>query len=363
MAMIKCPECGQRISSMAGTCPHCGVGIKGHLRECPHCGEYMLDAQDECPECGQPVEPEVEENDVVTTQPGTQGESTDNSEKTSSNSTLIWVIIVLLVVFCSGGYWAYSQWNQKQIESREYEALLETSDPKFYQQFLEDYPNSEYCRDVRERMEELIELRNQWNKISATGDIVQMENFIDSHPGSPYVTVCRDIIDSLDWENAIRQNSEVAIENYIRKHPEGRYIDQASEHRNILARSKVSDADKALIRSNIEALLTHIASTQTSGIETLLGPDFEFNHKPVCTADDIIAWAKQRKESDVLGLHYQINGELRVEKKSDTDALLYQISFAMSETISRTDPTKQSEASYNVRIIMNADKKIIALAL
>ena len=42
MSVIKCPECGQEVSTKADVCPHCGVAIKGNLKRCPKCNTIML---------------------------------------------------------------------------------------------------------------------------------------------------------------------------------------------------------------------------------------------------------------------------------------------------------------------------------
>ena len=39
MALIKCEECGESISSSAKVCPHCGVKI--NLQTCPECGAKL----------------------------------------------------------------------------------------------------------------------------------------------------------------------------------------------------------------------------------------------------------------------------------------------------------------------------------
>ena len=52
MSIIKCPECGHNVSTMAGTCPSCGVRIEGNLHKCPECGEYYVGEPDVCPQCG-----------------------------------------------------------------------------------------------------------------------------------------------------------------------------------------------------------------------------------------------------------------------------------------------------------------------
>ena len=53
MALIKCSECGESISSSAKTCPHCGVKI--NLQTCPECGAKLKGDETNCPECGYPI--------------------------------------------------------------------------------------------------------------------------------------------------------------------------------------------------------------------------------------------------------------------------------------------------------------------
>lgn len=54
MALTKCPECGENISSSAKTCPHCGIKI--NLQTCPECGKKLNGDEINCPECGYPIE-------------------------------------------------------------------------------------------------------------------------------------------------------------------------------------------------------------------------------------------------------------------------------------------------------------------
>ena len=53
MALIKCEECGESISSSAKVCPHCGVKI--NLQTCPECGAkntVIVGQTKECEYCG-----------------------------------------------------------------------------------------------------------------------------------------------------------------------------------------------------------------------------------------------------------------------------------------------------------------------
>ena len=53
MALIKCEECGESISSSAKVCPHCGIKI--NLQTCPECSAKLNGDEINCPECGYPV--------------------------------------------------------------------------------------------------------------------------------------------------------------------------------------------------------------------------------------------------------------------------------------------------------------------
>lgn len=317
----------------------------------------MLDSQEECPECGH-YEGAIDEEAPKTETPETQ----PKAEKHGSSLTAILVSLITLTLICGGGYWGYSAYTAKMQEKEDYENLMETTNPEFYRQFLTDHPQSQYRREVEARMKTLQEELDKWNLIATRGNREELKNYLDTNPGSPYAGICLDKLDSLDWQEVLRQNSEVALEKYMKEHPEGHFIELASEHRNKLAQSRVSDADIALIRSNIETLLTQMSSISPTGISSVLAEKLAFCGRTPATADDVALWAKQHKEKDVIGLHYLINGELKTEKITDTEAITYRISFTMRETINRSDPTKQSEASYNVRIIMNADKKITEIS-
>ena len=54
MALIKCKECGESISSNAKSCPHCG--FKNDVKICPECGKKVKESDINCPSCGYPLQ-------------------------------------------------------------------------------------------------------------------------------------------------------------------------------------------------------------------------------------------------------------------------------------------------------------------
>lgn len=54
MALIKCPECGERISENAASCPYCGTPMNDKIF-CKFCGKQIDKDCVICPECGKQI--------------------------------------------------------------------------------------------------------------------------------------------------------------------------------------------------------------------------------------------------------------------------------------------------------------------
>ena len=63
MALIKCKECGEEISSNARVCPHCGY--KNEISVCPECGKEVKESDANCPTCGYPLHKKTA-NNIIT---------------------------------------------------------------------------------------------------------------------------------------------------------------------------------------------------------------------------------------------------------------------------------------------------------
>ena len=63
MALIKCSECGNEISSSAKFCPQCGTSGEQHF--CPECGVKLKGNEINCPECGFPLTKKTASNIIT----------------------------------------------------------------------------------------------------------------------------------------------------------------------------------------------------------------------------------------------------------------------------------------------------------
>lgn len=63
MALIKCKECGEQISSTAKACPHCG--FQNVIVTCPECGKKVKPTDSTCPSCGYPLHKKTASNIIT----------------------------------------------------------------------------------------------------------------------------------------------------------------------------------------------------------------------------------------------------------------------------------------------------------
>ncbi len=118
MAIIKCPECQNSISSTAKICVHCGC----EFLICPECQTSLLGGTEQCPECGYKIET-VKEPEVVSKKESEEKETlssvvtkfeNDNIFlKRSIFSVLSTVCICLGMALLAISYFCFSAWKNK----------------------------------------------------------------------------------------------------------------------------------------------------------------------------------------------------------------------------------------------------------
>ena len=317
MSLIKCPECGQEVSSKAEICPHCGVKIAGNIKRCPICQRTMLMDARECPHCHTRLEVAAD----IQLEPGAEGEKTtpSNTETrqydTSSSQQIPaiippvttpvnvnvneehdakselpaqdegnmpdakqkkgqpwYLLLFIIVVVALGGYLYWDNYQQRRYsEERAFELLRECNDPLNFEDFIARYPNSEHLEEVRAMLKELQKEDAVWEVVASSNNVEDYRNFMQAHPRSPFVKVAIHKIDSLDWREADRKGTSAAYDAYILNHDAGEYISEAYEARDA-ARSREERARRDSIAA-AQAVDTVEAAPEPVGIDELIGAE------------------------------------------------------------------------------------------
>ena len=377
MSIIKCPECGGQVSTMAGTCPGCGIKIAGNLRQCPNCGGYCLISQQTCPQCNQKIEPlhapttpeQIIQGKEEATPLGGSTKETQKPSPTESGMTIIGAVIkgiLSLLLICLLGIvvYQYCQREKQEKEQADYKRLEGVTNPEFYQQFLIDHPDSEFYQEIEERMHVLQAEAEDWKQLLKSVKRTNIASFMQKHPNSLRRRVCEDMLDSIDWNEALTIGTEDAITDYLNRHPSGRYASDAAEQKNSILLAKVTPEEKAMIRGTLESFFSKAIANQDIEAAKAAIPDtmVEFCGKKKADAEAIVEYAKEKMAKDVIGLHYAIGKQLDVRKETLPDGNTgFAVEVSLQETISRSDANQPTSCLYNVKASLNHEQKIVRM--
>ena len=271
--------------------------------------------------------------------------------------------ILLLCLLCVGGCQYYKHEKLKK-EQADYERLEGVTNPEYYQQFLIDYPKSKHYAEIEERMHVLQTEAEEWKQLQKNINRSSVSLFMQKHPGSLRQRACEDMLDSIDWQDALAIGNEEAITDYLAKHPSGRYVDEAAEKKNALLLSKVTPEEKAMIRGTLESFFSKAIGDQDLEAAKAAIPDtmISFCGKQNADAEAIVEYAKKKMAKDVIGLHYIIGQKMDVHKETLPDGNTgFAVEVSLQETISRSDTDLPSSNLYRVNALLNQEQKIVRM--
>lgn len=363
--IIKCPECKRQVSSLAGTCPQCGIKIVGNIIQCPNCKEFNLIGQNKCASCNHILETnetnaiKEEETEAKKPRKAAQGKP----KKKTHGCVWFFLILALLTSIIAFAYFWFENYK-KEMEYESYKQLENVTNPMFYQQFLDEYPESQYNNLVRKRMEKLEAETAEWQEVLKTKSRIQLLKFLQNHPHTFRKRECEDLIDSIDWSDALNIGTHEAVADYLQHHPNGLYAEVASGKLNELAKTRISQEEKIQIRGMIHSFFSNGLAKQDSMHISCYMPQTmtEFCGKKNATVLEISQFNKEKISEDVLGIHYLINNEMNFRRETLEDGSLgFALDFIVEETINRSDATQPSHHTYQVFVWLNNEKKIIRM--
>ncbi len=300
MPIIKCPECGHQVSSLAATCPSCGVAIAGNVVKCPHCGNMVLAGQETCPNCHSALS-------SITSSPNRpDAGSTDEPQRHSKSWVILAVSFVIALSVILAG-WYFYQRAQQGNELAAYENAMECQEPAVLQNYLDMYPDAPQERrdSIMAHLNLLKQIDQDWYNALASQSAYVIARYIQQHPGSVHATEARLKIDSLDWVSATNQNTLEAYKGYINKHADGEYIDDAKANYENCLKMQVSAADIETIQNLVQTYLANSANR-----ELLASRGVDLSNADITFADD---WDVKKTENEVTGgTDYQVGVTIQV---------------------------------------------------
>ena len=277
----------------------------------------------------------------------------------------IYVIIALCILIpaaVAGGFYFYL--NQQVSEQEAYELLNNNETIEDYENYLNRYPSSHHADEVRERLQKLRTMYGDWQRIANSSYASDFERFRQNYPQSLLVKQCELKIDSLDWETAKKLNTPEALADYMEKHPDGRYAQDASQVQNTLEKSIVTPEERSQISSAFHGFFQAFGENDNASLFTYITPTMtQFLSKKNATKADVGDIINRTYSSDIENCSFVVNDDYQIKKAGDGQGnTTYTVSFSVDQHIERTGEGK-TFGSYTVNATLNGEMKISSLTM
>lgn len=165
------------------------------------------------------------------------------NKKRRNGKTWVWV----LVLFFMGAMGAMAVYYGKFSEEKTaWSQTIQDGSIAAYQAFIQKFPKGQFTDEARQTIKELYQKdEDLWQSAIHPPDksnlgryLLAMENI-----GGTHMEDAKWLIDSLDFDIAVKENNPMALENYVKNHPQGTYVASA---RKLMA-TLVTEDDKQQI--------------------------------------------------------------------------------------------------------------------
>lgn len=165
-------------------------------------------------------------------------------KKRSGGKRLVWLISLVLLGSIAGGALYYNQFSAEQSA---WSQAQTTGSFSAYQTFLQKYPQGKFATNAREALKALNEKdESLWQSAIHPPEKSNLERYLTAMEaiGGSHAEDAKWLIDSLDFDLAVKEQNPIALEIYVKNHPNGTYVASA---RKLMATLVTSDDLKQIV--------------------------------------------------------------------------------------------------------------------
>lgn len=165
-------------------------------------------------------------------------------KKRRGGKRLVWLISLVLIGSIAGGALYYNQFSAEQSA---WSQAQTTGSFSAYQTFLQKYPQGKFATNAREALKALNEKdESLWQSAIHPPEKSNLERYLTAMEaiGGSHAEDAKWLIDSLDFDLAVKEQNPIALEIYVKNHPNGTYVASA---RKLMATLVTSDDLKQIV--------------------------------------------------------------------------------------------------------------------
>ena len=337
--------------------------------------EETADESDASEENTQDIESEehIDEEDEARGYIDTDGENLEkpvheDDEKDSDHVTKHGYIPVVVSLAISALILAvcYYFYNESKLsrETQAYETAMRSNDVNELKSFLRNFNDASetHRKAVNDKINSITKQKEDLSLSLVTKDKTKLQQYLVDYPDTPQKQQILAMIDSIDWDDALKTNTKAAFEKYIAEHQDGRYVKEAKDKVTIKV-TAATEEDATMAKSLFREFFLSVNGNDATRLSATLNSQIsQFMGTENATSGDVTGWMKRQHGDDVSSVIWKLNHDYKITKKEQNGVTDYVMEFTAKQTIVKKDGRASSE-NYKITSNVTGDRKISSMTM
>jgi hypothetical protein len=255
-------------------------------------------------------------------------------------------------------------YNESKLtrETQAFNIAMKSGDVNEMNRFLRNYTDAtnEHKEAIKKRMSSITQEEIDFMEAITFRDKNKLSQLLANYPQISQKQRILSMIDSLDWEEAVRTNTKEGYEKYLAEHTAGLFSKEAKDKVTVkmLAASAEDEAmAKSLFREFFLGVNANDEARTNATLHTQLS---SFMGTENANSGTVSSWMHQQHKDDVSNVIWKLNHDYKITKKELNNHQEYLIDFTAKRTIVHKDGRSTSE-SFKINSSLTEGKKIASM--
>jgi hypothetical protein len=241
---------------------------------------------------------------------------------------------------------------------------MRSNDVNELKRFLRNFNDASetHRKAVNDKITSITKQKEDLSLSLVTKDKAKLAQYLVDYPDTPQKQQILSMIDSIDWEDALKTNTKAAFEKYMAEHQDGRHVKEAKDKVTIKV-TAATEEDATMAKSLFREFFLSVNGNDAARLTATLSSQLsQFMGTENASSGDVTGWMKRQHGDDVSNVIWKLNHDYKITKKEQNGTTDYVMEFTAKQTIVKKDGRSSSE-NYKITSNVTGDKKIASMTM
>ncbi|MEN9919919.1 MAG: hypothetical protein RL662_2355 [Bacteroidota bacterium] len=345
-------------------CPLCGKSVVADNPLCTECQDHvdnqyttdLLDHKDQAVA----QEKTIDEEDVVSSIHVEN--KTTNTKRKGMSAGVIFILIGCVLMVAVGVVSSLKMLeNQDSAENEDtyWMQCVQENTQIGYAKYIVAFENGKYMDEAVKKIELLKKKDTEdWETLKKTADINDYYAYLSNNPATLHIDEIRHLMDSLSWQNTLKDNTEdgykAYIENVLLGNISGKHIEDAKEKHQYLSEIKpIEGAALDSLKVKVVSIFGTMSENKPNNLLKLFLPKAMYQGKEMISTDIVALIMAQLKEIDIKEIAYTLNNQSIIAKSDNRGSRFINLQVDVHITYNTIIKTGKKQTNKQENVVEN----------